>query len=198
MFWQSLRNASFSASKSSRNGACATQNWREHSIKDSLASNQGHISSQLFNDRSRLSDGPFVTHRVFSLFTVKLQLKNFLMNVVLTSRSNVGDSSSGFGRNHDAVFREKTVFVDCSENISLTDDITLLETWRLEFPEFFRVKWRHINSLGNEDGLWDVSNDLEGSLDPVENLIENTRSEFNRERLLGSLHRVSNSESSWI
>ena len=49
------------------------------------------------------------------------------------------------------MFREETVLVDCSEDVTLTDDISLLDSDGLELPEFLGVEGWHINSLGDED-----------------------------------------------
>ena len=96
------------------------------------------------------------------------------------------------------MLRKKTVFVDCSEDISLTDDITFLEAERLELPKFLGVERWDINTLGHKDGLRNVSDNLQGTLNTVENFIKDSRSEFNREGLFGSLDGISDSKSGWV
>lgn len=74
---------------------------------------------------------------------------------------------------------EETVFIDRSEDISLRENITLFDFSWFELPEFGWVERGDIDSLWYEDGLGIFSYDLEGSLNPVENLIEDSWSEFN-------------------
>jgi len=61
------------------------------------------------------------------------------MNVILSRWSNVGDSTSLPWRNKDAVICKETVFVNFSDDVSLTEDITFLEFLRLERPKFFGI-----------------------------------------------------------
>ena len=56
------------------------------------------------------------------------------MNVVLSRWSNVGDSTSLSGRYKDAVICKETVFVDFSDDVSLTENITFLQFLGLERP----------------------------------------------------------------
>jgi len=49
------------------------------------------------------------------------------------------------------MFREETVLIDCPEDISLTDDISFLDSSWLELPQFFGIEGWNINSLRNED-----------------------------------------------
>lgn len=110
-----------------------------------------------------------MTHRVFSLLSIDFQLQHFFVDVVVTSRSNVSDSSLGTRRNQNAMFREETVLVDCTEDVTLTENVSHLEGGRLELPEFFWVQTWNINTFGNEDGLRKISNNLQRTLNTVEN-----------------------------
>ena len=179
MFRQGLGNTSFSTSEGAGNSTGSSQNWREHGVQDSLTSNQGNISCKFFNNGSGLSDRPFVTHLILGSNTINFEFQNFFVDVVLSWWSNVSDSSFAFGRDQDAVFGEETVFVDGAENISLWEDITLFDFSGFELPEFGWVERGDVDSLWYEDGLGVLSNDLEGSLNSVENLIEDTWTKFN-------------------
>jgi hypothetical protein len=61
------------------------------------------------------------------------------MNIVLSRWSNVSDSTSLSGWYKDAVISKETVFVDFSDDISLTEDIAFLQFLRLEGPYFFGI-----------------------------------------------------------
>jgi len=77
------------------------------------------------------------------------------------------------------VFGEETVFVDVSKNISLGEDISFFDFSGFELPEFGGVEGGDVDSFGYEDGLGVFGDDLEGSLDSVEDLIQDAGSEFN-------------------
>ena len=66
-----------------------------------------------------------MTHEILLFNIVQFEFQNFLMNVVLAGRSNIGDSSLAFWRHHNAVLGEQTVFVHCSEDIALGKNIAL-------------------------------------------------------------------------
>lgn len=140
MLGQGLRDTGLSAAEGSRNSAGSTQDGGEHSIENSLTSDQWHISCQLLNNRSGLSDWPLVTHRVFGLLSFELEFQHLLMDVVLSRWRNIGDLSSALGWDKDAVLREETVLIDAGEDVTLTEDVTLLDgADGLELPQFGRI-----------------------------------------------------------
>lgn len=135
-----MGDTGLSAAESSGNGAGSTQNRGEHGIEDSLTSDKWHISCQLLNNGSGLSDWPLVTHGVFGLLSFEFEFQHLLMDVVLSWWRNVGDLSSALGWDEDAVLREETVLVDAGEDITLTEDVTLLDgADGLELPQLGRI-----------------------------------------------------------
>lgn len=93
---------------------------------------------------------------------------------------------------------EQTVLIDGTEDVALEEKIAFLDFSWLEAPELGGVEGRDINTSGNEDWFWVVGNDLEGSLNTVEDLIEDTGTKFDCEGLFSSFDGVSDSKSSWI
>jgi len=73
------------------------------------------------------------------------------VDVVLSSRSNVGNFAFLTRGHQDAVLGEETVLVDYSEDISLSDNVSLFELVGLKLPKLFPVESRHIHSLGHKD-----------------------------------------------
>jgi hypothetical protein len=175
---QSLRDTGLAATESTRNGTGSTEDGREHSIKDTLTSDERNISCQFLDDRPGLSDGPLVTHGILSPLSIELQLEHFLVDVVISRRSDVGDFTPASGRHEDAVLREETVLVDATEDIALGKDVSLLDAGGLELPQLSRVQRGHINTLGHEDTLRVLGNHLQRTLDTVEDLIKNTRAQL--------------------
>lgn len=135
-----MRDTGLSAAEGSGNGAGSTQDGGEHGIENSLTSDKWHISCQLLNDGSGLSDWPLVTHGVFGLLSFQLEFQYLLMDVILSRWRNVGDLSSALGWDEDAVLREETVLIDAGEDVTLTEDVTLLDgADGLELPQFGRI-----------------------------------------------------------
>lgn len=151
-----------------------------------MTGNERSITGELFDDGSWLSDGPFVAHGVLGLDTVQFEFKDFFVDVVLTGWGDVSDSAFAFGWDEDFVIGEKGVFVDGAEDITLGEDVALLDFGRLEAPELGWVEGGDVDTSGDVDGLGVVSDDLEGSLNTVEDLIEDTGAEFDGEGLFGS------------
>lgn len=139
-----------------------------------------------------------MTHRILSSDTIKLEFQNLLMDIIATRWSNECDSPLTLGRDHDMMFREQTIFVDSSKNIALRKDISNFDFSNLKIPYFCWVKRRDINTLWHEYRLCILGYDFKRSLNSVKNLIQDARTQFNRQGLFGSFDRITNSESGWI
>jgi hypothetical protein len=120
-----------------------------------------------------------VTHLIFGSDTINFEFEDFFVDIILSRGSDVGDSALAFGRNENTVLGEETVFVNTTKDISLGKDITLFDFSGFKLPELGGVQGRDIDSFWHKDGLGQLSNNLEGSLDTVEDLIENTWAKFN-------------------
>lgn len=117
------------------------------------------------------------------------------MNVVSACWGNIGNPASTAWGDQDGVLREETVLVHHTENVALGEDIALFYFSWLEIPYFFRVEGRHIDTLGYEHRFREIGNNFEWPLNSVENLIEDTGAQLDREWLFGSFNRITNSES---
>jgi hypothetical protein len=96
------------------------------------------------------------------------------------------------------MFAEQTVLVDHAEYITLREKVTFLDLARLELPLFLGIQRGDINSFGDEDRFGVVGDYFQGTLDAVEDLVQNARTQLNRERLLCSLHGIADSQTSYI
>jgi len=68
---------------------------------------------------------------------------------------------------------EQVVFESSSEHVATDDKIAEFEELvGVEDPALVLVKGRNVDTTGNEDGLGDGGNGLEGTLDTVENGLE--------------------------
>ena len=158
-----------------------------------MTGNERSVTGELFDDGSWLSDRPFVAHGVLSLDAVQFEFEDFFMDVVLTGWGDVSDSAFAFGWDENFVIGKESVFVDGAKDITLGKDVTLLDFGRLEAPEFGGIERGDVDASGDVDGLGVVSDDLKGSLNTVEDLIEDTGAEFDSEGLFGSFDWITHS-----
>jgi len=77
---------------------------------------------------------------------------------------------------------EQIIFESSADNIATDDEVANLKIFvGVEKPKLVLIKGGYINTTGDEDGLGDGGDGLEGALDTVENSLKNSRSKFNRE-----------------
>ena len=89
---------------------------------------------------------------------------------------------------------EKSVFVYCTEDITLWEDISLFNFEWYEGPHFGGIKGWNIDSSWDVDRIGVFSDDFEWSLNTVKDLIEDTGTEFDGEGLFGSFDWISYSK----
>ena len=135
-----------------------------------------------------------MAHGVLSFDAIQFEFQDFFVDVVITGRGNVSNPPFAFGWDEDFVVREQCVFVDGAEDITLGKDVTLLDFGRLEGPEFGGIEGGNVHTSGDVDGLRVISDDLEGSLDTVKDLIEDTRAEFDSEGLFSSFDWIAHGQ----
>lgn len=198
---QRLRNAGLTAPEGPGNGAGSSQNGGEQSVQNSLSSQQRSVSLQLLNDRSGLSDRPPVSHSVVSFFLSNFvfQSQQSIFNGVVTIRSNKSNSSSSFGLNHDFVLVEQVIFFNVTVNVSRTQELSDLDLRRgVEFPDLLFRKRSDVDTSGHVNRFAGFGDDFQGSLNTVENFVQNTRSQLNRQGGFGSHDGVSDRDTSSV
>jgi len=121
-----------------------------------------------------------MTHPVFLLFIIiELNFDDFLSDIVISRFGDVGDFSSRLRRQHDSVLVEQVVFETSSQNISSRNDTSNSEFLiGFEIPSLFDVQTRKLNSFRHENLLVFFRDGLERSLDSVENVGEDSWSQF--------------------
>ena len=135
-----------------------------------------------------------MAHGVLSFDTVQFEFEDFFVDVVVTGGGDISNSAFALGWYKNFVVREKGVFVDGTEDITLGKDVTLLDFGRFEAPEFSGIEGRNVNTSGDIYGLRVISDDLEGSLDTVKDLIEDTGTKLDGEGLFGSFDWITHSQ----
>ena len=96
---------------------------------------------------------------------------------------------------HDAVLLDKRVFLHNAVNITTGDEVADLEVGRGELPLLCPTECVDVDTLRDVDGVVGHARNLvERALDPVENTLQDTRAELERERLAGPEHRVADSD----
>jgi hypothetical protein len=70
---------------------------------------------------------------------------------------------------------EQIIFESSADNIATDDEVANLKiSVGVEKPELVLIKGGYVNTTGDEDGLGDGGDGLEGALDSVENSLENS------------------------
>lgn len=171
---EGLGNTGLTASEGSGNSASTTLNSREEGIEHTLSSEERVVTGELFSNRSGVTDRPEVRHVNFDLALVGVEDSNGLADVVHTCRHDFDDATSNFGGDHDTVLVEQIVLEDSTKDITTNDELTNLEVLGSEFPQLVLVEGGNIDTTGNENGFRKGGDSLEGSLDTVENSLQDT------------------------
>jgi len=106
MFGKGLRNTGLSATKSTRDSTSTSSDSWEERVKDSLSSQQGHVTRKFLHDWSWFTDWPVVGHSYLdrlggSLWVLKLH--DGVSDGVVSGFNNAGDSSSDLWWDHDSM-----------------------------------------------------------------------------------------------
>jgi len=110
-------------------------------------------------------------------FAFCLDIKHVFNNIVLTSHGMFLQATwFSLGWNHDSMFLDAPVFENIANYIPSLNQITIF-LYRFIFPLFDKVEAVHVNATWNEDRIRLFMDSLEGSLDAVENVVENARAE---------------------
>jgi len=126
---------------------------------------------------------------------LEIHLNHLLLNVVVASRGNVGDDTAGPRGEHDTVLNERVLKHD-AVNVSCCDAVPNLECGWVELPLLGDVEGWDCYSSGDEAVAACHCDCLEGALDSIKDVVEDTWAELNGERLLGSRDEVADAEAS--
>jgi len=171
---EGLGNASLTAAESSGNGTSTTLNSGEEGIEDTLASGQRMVSGELLCDGSGVTHGPEMGHVHVDFAFVGVEDSDGLRDVVLTGGHDFDDATTDFRRSHNTVLREQIILEDGTEDISTNDELANLEVLGGEFPKLILVEGGNVDTTGDEHRLGKGGDGLEGSLDTIENSLQDT------------------------
>ena len=176
---ESLRDTGLSAAEGAWDSASTTLHGGEEGVQHTLTGGQRVDWSELLSARSGSTHGPEMRHTdVLALAVGGLDDGDALRNVVLTLRHDFNDSTVALGRSHDDMLTEEIILENVSELVSAGDEGTwaLLEVGN-ERVEFVLVEGGQIDATGHENGIRDLGDGLERSLDSIEDSLENTYSQ---------------------
>lgn len=140
-----------------------------------MTSKKRGLSLEFLGAWARLSDGPEVAHADVGLLVIKFDNDDWLTDGVLTLWHYLLDSSVASGWDHDSVLTKQVVFIGGSNHISSSDHVSnFVFGARGEVPGFVLVERGYFDSSGDEDALLLNGDCLEGSLNSVEDIFEDT------------------------
>ncbi|KAI6766620.1 hypothetical protein HG531_011842 [Fusarium graminearum] len=180
-----------STTESTGDGDSTTLDTGEKGIEDSLADNERLIGRLLVVGRTGHSDGPGLHHGVLGLLAIELDLENVVDDSVLALGGDLGNSSSGAGREQNLVVGKERVLKDGTPNITTREVVADLDGGR-ELPLLVAVEGRNGDTAGNVNGLGHLGNGLERTLDTVVDTVEQTGAELDGQGLSGSVDGVTN------
>ena len=174
MLRKSLGDASLAATEGSWNSAGTSESGGVEGVQDTLSSEERLGGLHLLKDWSRLSDGPEVTHgQVLSAAIELLDSGDWVSHIVLSVLGQIGDSTRDAWWNHDLVLTEKSVLVDNTKDISSSDGLADGQVLvGSVVPWLLLIQLGHFNTTRNEDGSRLVGDDLEWSLDTIDNVLK--------------------------
>jgi hypothetical protein len=184
VFGDSLGDTCLTATEGTWNGASTTLNGGEEGVEDSLASEEGDLAWKLLSHRASLSDGPEVAHVDLLLLSFVFNNNDWLAHGVVALRHDFLDSTLHLRGNHDLVLLEEIVLEGESDHITTSDWVIDLDIGvRSVGPLFVLIETGHIDTSGHEDRSGELGNGLEGSLDTVENCVQNSYFYINNDLL---------------
>lgn len=124
---ESLRNTSFSASKSTGDSTSSSLHRGEEGVEDSLSGEERSFSGELLDARSGESDGPEVAHGNVLLLSLEFDGDDGLGDSVVTSGLHFHNFTVDVWRHHDSVLVEEIVLEAGSDDVSSSDQIANLD-----------------------------------------------------------------------
>lgn len=186
-----MRNDSFAASESTWDGNGTTLDRGEEGVEHTLADDEGPVGGFLLGGGTGHTDGPRLHHAVLGLLAVELDLEDLLVNGVLALGGDLGDGATAARGEDDLVLGNERVLVDDAPDVTARDVVADLHLG-LELPLLGAVEGRDSDTAGNVDALGGAGDLLEGSLDTIVDVVEQTRAELDGEGLSGSQDGVAN------
>lgn len=114
-----------------------------------------------------------MTHVDFLLLAVVLEDDHGLAHGVRALGHDFLDATLELGWDHDLVLLEQIVLESVTNHITACDDIADLEiSVRSVFPVLVLIEAWHIDTTGHEHGSGELSDGLEGSLNTIENCVQ--------------------------
>ena len=174
-----LRNASLSAAEGAWDSASTTLNGGEEGVQHALTSGQRVHWSELLGARSWGTHGPEMRHAdVDALAIGGLDDSDALGDIVLSLRHDLNDGTVGLGRSHNDMLGEQIVLEDVTHLVTASDEGAgaHLEVGD-EGVKSILIEGRKIDTTRDENGVRDLSDGLEWSLNSIEDSLENTYSQ---------------------
>mmetsp|Transcript_125902 Transcript_125902/g.187926 ORF Transcript_125902/g.187926 Transcript_125902/m.187926 type:complete len:462 (-) Transcript_125902:85-1470(-) len=190
-----LRDHSLAAAERARHSAGSAEHGREQSVEHTLASEERVVASELLSHGARVTHGPELGHgELLAAAARSLDLDDLLLQVVVAGRGDPLDAARLARVHHDGVV-DKLVLLDHAVDVSARDQRANGVVGRgAERPGLLHVQRLHVDTSGDEHGSGLLHDDLQRTLDSVENLVHDTRTQHHRQRLTGTLNRVTNAE----
>lgn len=125
--------------------------------------------------------------------TPKLNFNDVFLHRVVPRNGSVCNAPLGTGGQHNLVFQQR-IFLHDADDIPPRDDVSNLHA-RCVFPQLILIQRLNVHPSWYETIATCLRNASQGTLDPVEDLTKQTRSQFHTQRLKGPLHRISHRQS---
>lgn len=126
----------------------------------------------------------------------RTQTKNkSYVQVIASGRSNESDRTTGLGRQHNLLLDE-SVLVHKAEDVAAGDVTAHAHQLRHKVPLEGTVEGVGVDALGNVDALGHLVDVQQRTLDTIEDTAHDTGAQFDRQRLLGSQHRIADGDTS--
>mmetsp|Transcript_34292 Transcript_34292/g.45169 ORF Transcript_34292/g.45169 Transcript_34292/m.45169 type:complete len:377 (-) Transcript_34292:682-1812(-) len=195
---ESLRDTGLTAAEGTWNSAGTALDRGEESVQDALAGRQRVHGSELLSDGSGATHGPEMRHGdVLAGTIVGLNDSDGLLHSVVASRHDFSKSASHLGGHHDLMLGEEVVLEDLTNAVTADDEVAnLLGGVGGEHVGLVLVEAVDDDATGDEDGLELVGDSLERSLNTVEDIFQNTGTEFDGKRISSSEHGIVDSQAS--
>lgn len=190
-----MRNDSFATTERTGNGNGATKDRWEKGVQHTLSDEERTVGRFLLSGGTRNSHRPRLHHGVSSLLAVKFDLDDLFIDSIAALGRDLGDSSARTRREQDSVGRDERVLVDRAPDVAARDMVANLHGGG-EIPLLLAVESGDGNTTRNVDALCDGGDVLEGSLNTIVNVVQQTGAELNGQRLAGTQDGVTDLDTS--
>jgi len=186
-----LRNDSLPTAEGPGNGGgSALDTWKE-GVQDALAGQEGTVAGQLVLHRTTLAHRPNLEHGVPRDLVFELRFHDHVVHAVVSRRSQPLDPPVASGREHQPVIVHHAVLENRSVYVPAGHQIVDLELGGGKRVRDVPRQGRDIDALGYVDGVGQLADRPQGSLDAIEDAAHDPGAQFHGQRLAGLVDGVS-------